>query len=183
MNPAEILRRQHFLILRSVVLTRRVARRVSHQAPGCGRDVADLVHFFRVYFLGFHARLENELIFPWMQGSLQLPLHLSLPDLEAEHDCLLRLTEEVDRAVQSDHPANPHEVAKVLEVHAGVTEHHVRRENQFLLPLIEEAGFDPYLAEAVHHFLDSARPLDAQAAELLETIEGRLPPELSPHHH
>jgi hemerythrin-like domain-containing protein len=180
MNPAEILRRQHFLILRGVVLTRRIAQRVFHQVPGCAQDVAELVSFFRVYLLDFHARLENDLVFPWLQASHRLPIQFSLSDLRSEHDCLRRLTDEVDWAVQSDHPANPGEVAKVLEVHAGITEHHVRRENHSLLPLLESGAEDTAFMDRIRAFLDAARPLDAQISESLEKIEARLPQELSP---
>lgn len=179
MNPAEILRRQHFLILRGVVLTRRIARRVRQRTPGCARDAADLLAFFRLYVLEFHASLEDELVFPWLQAAHPGPLPVSLRDLYSEHQALRHLTDEVDRAVHSDTPEDSEEVAKVLEVHAGITEHHVRRENQLLLPLVEGAPLPPELQRAFQDRLEGARPLDAQASEMLERIEARLPRELS----
>jgi iron-sulfur cluster repair protein YtfE (RIC family) len=174
-NPAEELRRQHFLVLRGVVLTHRIARRVRGQAPGCARDVEELLGFLRFFVLDFHIRLEEELVFPWMQAAHRMPLQVTLDDLGHEHRNLRQLTDEVDWAVHSDQPADSEELARTLEVHAGITEHHIRRENQILLPLFAASIADDTFALRFKERLNAFRPRSAQASELLEQIEARLP--------
>ena len=93
-------------------------------------DVADFVHFFRVFVAGYHHEREEETLFPVLVERAEVPADRGpLPSIEADHRAAAILVDELEDA--GGNHARAADVARRLAHHLW---EHVDKEDSVLLP-------------------------------------------------
>jgi len=93
-------------------------------------DVADFVHFFRVFVAGYHHEREEETLFPVLVERAEVPADRGpLPSIEADHRAAAILVDELEDAGGNHERAA--DVARRLAHHLW---EHVDKEDSVLLP-------------------------------------------------
>ena len=93
-------------------------------------DVADFVHFFRVFVSGYHHEREEERLFPALVEHAEVPADRGpLPAIEADHRATAALVAKLEEAGRS--PEMAADVARRLAHHLW---EHVDKEDSVLLP-------------------------------------------------
>ena len=93
-------------------------------------DVADFVHFFRVFVAGYHHEREEETLFPALVEGAEVPADRGpLPSIKADHHRAAALVDEFEEAGGSQEKAA--DVARRLAHHLW---EHVDKEDSVLLP-------------------------------------------------
>jgi len=93
-------------------------------------DVADFVHFFRVFVAGYHHEREEETLFPALVERAEVPADRGpLPSIEADHRAAAILVDELEDAGENLERAA--DVARRLAHHLW---EHVDKEDSVLFP-------------------------------------------------
>jgi len=124
---------EHRLVDRVAGSLVRFAERAVGDATSAS-DVADFVHFFRVYVAGFHHEREEQVLFPALVEHAEVPGdHGPLAVMEADHREAAALVDEL--AAHADDPGRAANVACRLAHHLW---EHVDKEDSVLLPEAEQ---------------------------------------------
>ena len=93
-------------------------------------DVADFVHFFRVFVSGYHHEREEEVLFPALVEHAEVPANRGpLAAIEADHRAAAALLDEFEET--SDRPERAAILARRLAHHLW---EHIDKEDSVLLP-------------------------------------------------
>ena len=93
-------------------------------------DVADFVHFFRVFVAGYHHEKEEQTLFPVLAERAEVPADRGpLPSIEADHRTAVILVDELEREV-----GNQERLAGVARRLAHHLWEHVDKEDSVLFP-------------------------------------------------
>jgi hemerythrin-like domain-containing protein len=168
MRLIDELRKEHTLVDRVAGSLIRFAER-----DACGNttaeDVADFVHFFRVFVAGYHHQREEETLFTALVERAEVPADRGpLPVIEADHRAAAELVDEFEIASASG--GNAADVARRLAHHLW---EHVDKEESVFLP----ESLDRLRRNGVTR-LDGREPSDQEesARELGERLTERFPP-------
>jgi hemerythrin-like domain-containing protein len=132
-------------------------------------DVADFVHFFRVYVAGFHHEREEQVLFPALVEHAEVPADRGpLVVIEADHREAAALVDEL--AARADDPGRVADVARRLAHHLW---EHVDKEDSVLLPEAEQR-----LIRGVYSRLEGRPPTEYEEAarDLGKRLTERFPP-------
>jgi len=146
--------------------------RLAELAAGDGsseEDVADFVHFFRVFVAGYHHEKEEQTLFPVLVEKAEVPADRGpLPSIEADHRRAAMLVDELEEAGKDQERLAG--VARRLAHHLW---EHVDKEDSVLFPESSER-----LRRNGVTRLEGREPTaDEEAArDLGERLTGRFPP-------
>jgi hemerythrin-like domain-containing protein len=166
-GPADVLRREHEVILRALALAERVADALDTGPPRAAAGAADgpvllpwLLDFFETYMDGWHHAREEQLVFPTLAGA-GLPHHGPLlATLRSEHDG--------GRALLAEMRAGGPTLVGALQAFAVLVRAHIQVETETLLPLLESRPGGADLGGAFAAV--DAAPSDAARARLLAEL-------------
>jgi hemerythrin-like domain-containing protein len=132
-------------------------------------DVADFVHFFRVFGSGYHHEREEKTLFPALVERAEVPADRGpLPSIEADHHVASGLIDELE--VAGRNPARAAGIARRLAHHLW---EHVDKEDSVLLP----ESFERLRRNGVTR-LEGREPTaeERAARDLGEKLTERFPP-------
>jgi hemerythrin-like domain-containing protein len=120
---------EHLLVDRVAGSLIRLAERAA-RGETTAEDIADFVHFFRVFVAGYHHEREENVLFPALVEKAEVPADRGpLPSIEADHRTASTLVNELDEAAGNQQKAAA--VARRLAHHLW---EHVDKEDSVLLP-------------------------------------------------
>ena len=146
--------------------------RFAEQAAGgtsSREDVADFVHFFRVFVAGYHHDKEEQILFPVLVERAEVPAGRGpLPSIEADHRTAAKLVDELEEA-----EGNRGRLADVARNLAHHLWEHVDKEDSVLFP----ESFERLRRNGVTR-LEGREPTvkEEAARDLGERLTRRFPP-------
>jgi len=129
MRLLEEFKTEHLLVDRVAGSLIRFAE-LATRGQTSAEDVADFVHFFRVFVSGYHHEREEEVLFPALVEHAEVPAERGpLPAIEADHRAAVALVDELEEAGGNQERAAG--IARRLAHHLW---EHVDKEDSVLLP-------------------------------------------------
>jgi len=133
MNLLDELKAEHMLVDRVAGSLIRFTE-LTARGETSAEDVADFVHFFRVFVAGYHHEREERTLFPALVERAEVPADRGpLPSIKADHHMAAALVDELEETGGDQEKAA--DVARLLAHHLW---EHVDKEDSVLLPEASE---------------------------------------------
>jgi len=133
MNLLDELKAEHMLVDRVAGSLIRFAE-LTARGETSAEDVADFVHFFRVFVAGYHHEREERTLFPALVERAEVSADRGpLPSIKADHHMAAALVDELEETGGDQEKAA--DVARLLAHHLW---EHVDKEDSVLLPEASE---------------------------------------------
>lgn len=174
MRAIEILKQEHQLILRGLVLARELSSRLRSGQDGLAPAVTRLAEFLRDFADRHHHGKEEDLLFPWM-NQMGMPLDAGpLACMLHEHDQGRAYVRDMLRGVEALE-AGRRGVATALDGFALLLEQHISKEDTILFEMAERLGDgDPTLLPAYAAAQPDRELVEANARQTIEELEAEL---------